>query len=590
MATEKINVWFRTKARVIFIIICVVIMIVWFVPVGRLLQARPVAKGEIYGEKVSSDQVQGLARILLFMTGRQDAQAQQLAMAQAWEAMILNKEAERYGVVATDEDVRTALLSRFGSEQGVLDMASYQSFLQEIQTPRPEFEASLKVFATANKLLTVVRDSMLMPDEDAWLWYARDNQQAKAAFLEMRAVDFAPLVSFNDEELRAFHQQYAEQDPKMDMNGIGYLEPERVKIEYALLPYDSVKVEATDEEVRQYYEDHKADYKLPKAADAAADAPDEYTPPADVAAAIKEKLSFEAAKKAVAEKMNAVNEEIWARLDVPFGSEEVRTIDLADIADQFGLEHVTTDFFTSDQVGTVLPGAETLINRAFGQGIGGIRRPSAPLSADRGMFVFQIIEDRPPRPAPFDEVKLQVAKDYQIEKGLDLAMEVAAKASEAKSLDAAAETVKTEIAALLKPGTAEAAKTPEQFFTRGVSQFFSRSSEIYGNRYQYHTGLPGNHNYARFADTAFALNEGEVSMVVEPVDARAVFLLERAGTKPADRAAFDKDKENIVRRLSRMKAEADLRTWLAEVRRRARPSKEVTEFIQLLPQWAVAEN
>ncbi len=75
-------------------------------------------------------------------------------------------------------------------------------------------------------------------------------------------------------------------------------------------------------------------------------------------------------------------------------------------------------------------------------------------------------------------------------------------------------------------------------------------------------------------------------MVIEPVDARAAFVLQRIATAPADRAAFEEDKENQLRWLGQRKAEADLRTWLAEVRRRARPSEEVMKLLQLLPRWA----
>jgi hypothetical protein len=589
MATAKLNQWFRAKTKVIFIIICVVIMVVWFVPIDRLLEGTGGTKGTIFGEGVPAGTVDSLAHMLFYLGGQQGRDAQYLAYAQTWESLILAHEAESYGINVSDEDIRTALMGRFASAQGGLDMDVYGAFLAEIQTPRPQFEKGLRTFIAANKMLAVVRDSMLMTEDEAWLWYARDKQWAKAAYIQLRGEDFAPFVSLNPEEIQRFYQTYADRDPDMDPNGVGYLQPERVKIEYVMLPFAGIldTVEVTDEEVGKYYEEHKEEYKLGKASTAPADAPDEYTPLETVAADIKGKLRLDKAKTVAAVRMKEVNEEIWKRLDVPFGSEEVRNVELAEIATQFGLECKTTDFFTADQAGQVIPGGEVLARLAFGRGTGGTYRPSAPLNGNDGMFIFQIVESHPAQAAPYEDVKLQVAKDYQMEQGLNLAMEIAAKAAEAPTLDAATEIIKTEAAALIEEKGDTEAK-PQDFYVRGESDYFSRPSEIWGQRYARFTGLPGNFNYVNFADRAFALKEGETAMAVEPEGSRAAFVLRRIGTRPADRAEFEKNKDNIIRQISQQKAEAHLLTWFEDVRRRARPSEEVMKFLQFLPQWAAA--
>ena len=73
---------------------------------------------------------------------------------------------------------------------------------------------------------------------------------------------------------------------------------------------------------------------------------------------------------------------------------------------------------------------------------------------------------------------------------------------------------------------------------------------------------------------------------VEPVGARAVFLMERTDVKPAEREEFEKDQDAIRRRLLSQKQAAVLLAWQNDLLRRARPSEEAMAHLSHLPGWS----
>jgi hypothetical protein len=347
-------------------------------------------------------------------------------------------------------------------------------------------------------------------------------------------------------------------------------------------------VVVTQQQVNAYYEAHKDQFRVPARAEAGKpEPPPTFKPLAEVAPQIESELRQEEATRAVDEDMKEVNDEIATETEVPFGSEEVRTADFAAIAAKFKLVHQVTPLFPADKASFILPGASDLATKAFGQSVSNIRRPSVTLAATEGKFVFQILKIQDPRPALYEAIKPQVEKDYRLAEGYKMAEQLADEALKANptSLDAAAEKIEAAIAERLKTvplALDEVQKSPKDFVQLGRSDFFGRPKEYMGFKFPVRTGLPGNFSYGNFVDEAFALNDNVVGKAAEPGDARAVFLLKRAAVKPADPAEFDKDRARITDDLLNRKREAARQTWLAEVRRRAKPSPEVMKYLTAL--------
>jgi len=577
----------RSKAKVFLVVICSVIMVTWLVPWSNLFGKQRGGTVKIFGKAVPADRMLALEHTLYALTpARQRRDTQRLA-AQAGDALILDEEARRYGISASDADVAEFIQRRFTPPAGVpVAQDPYGAFLEDSRISASEFESSLKVLLTGSQLLQAVRSSVTLPSDEAWLWYGRDKERVKAAYIELRADDLAPLVPLDEKALNAFYEQHKEVLPDKAPDGVGYLEPKQVKIEYILCRYQPYLAKAviTPEQIASYYEAHKDQYLGPKVE---GKPPPAAKPLAEVKSEIESSLRKAEAERAVDEVMKAVGDAVSNATDVPFGSPEEPVADFAAIAKAHGLTCEVSPLFSAKEVEAVLPGANELATKAFT-----IHElvPSRPLAARDGKFIFQIphngIVDE--HPAPFEKVRARVEADYRREKGFALAVELASAEQGAPNLDAAAAKLETEIANLLKarPAAKEEEKgkergkppaDPKAYFKRGESEFFSRPQEFPqfpGVKWSFAIGMPGNFNYGHFAEAAFAVEDGKVALALEPVDARAAYLLMRVDVEPADRTAFEKDKAKIVQDFLGRKQDAVLRTWLADVRRRANPSGE----------------
>ena len=588
MHMAAMNKWMREQAKWFLIGICVIIMVTWLVPWNYLMGGTRGPQGRIFGKMVPAQTVEALAMTLSSLSQpRLDAQA---ARAEAWQTLILAEEAKRYRISAGDDEVTEFLKRRFPVESGMgYDAKAYAAFLQRTVISEQAFESSVKARLTALMLARAVLMSVTLPEDEGWLWYARDNERVMAEYIALRAEAFAPLVAADDKSLQEFYEEHKGTAPERDPNGVGYLEPEEVSIEYVLCPFSRYlnSVVVTRQQVNAYYDAHKDQYRVsPPPQPGKPVEPPRFKPLAEVAVQIEADLRKTEAMRAADEDMKDANDEIAVQTEVPFGSEEVRTADFAGIAKKFNLIHQVTPLFPADKADSMLPGASELVSKAFGQSAADIRRPSVTLAARDGEFVFQILQIQDPRPASFEAIRKKVEKDYRAAKGYELAQETADQAlkDNPSSLDAAAANIEAAVAERLKALSftkEEISKDLKDCVQRGKSDFFARARESMGLRYATNTGLPGNFAYSNFVDEAFALKENEVGKALEPNGAYAVFLLKRIAVKPADHAEFEKNIASITADLLTRKRDTVRQTWLADVRRSAQPSKEVMNYLSL---------
>jgi len=590
-----VNQWLRTKATYFLAGICVILMCVWIIPWQQLIRQHPATTGKIFGKDVDGDEVSDIARTLSMLQQQRDSRTSNEELtATAWETEIYCEEAKSYGITASDADVANVLKARFGMTD---DSAESQKYLTQVLTnhglTRKQFNASVKSLLISVKLQNSILTGVLLPENEAWLWYSRENQKTQAEYLELSAAAIAPLVTVTDKQLDEFYTKHKDLSPEESPDHIGYLLPERVKIEYVLVPTApyAAKAVVTQRQIEQYYDEHKEQFKkAPPAGTEEKPAPAEYRPLSEVAASIEATLKNEAAGRSADEQIREVRTEALKQMEVPWGSREVRSADFAALAAKFGLLCKATDFFSADEVNTILPGATELEQKAFGQAASAKGVPSAPLSATAGKFIFQLKDVDPSKPAPRESIAAQLATDCRQQNAINLATEIAAKARTAATFAAAEESVKASltdaIAKAVPVDGKPVEKDPAKYYTKGETQFFGRPMEFYGQRFaRGAVGLPGPGQHLAFIDAAFALKIGEVGIADEAVDARAVYLFARTKNQPASREDFDKSRQMVEQMLMAQKREAVRKSWVDDVRRRAKPSENVLKFLRLLPEW-----
>jgi len=615
---SQVNVWLRSKEKLVLTALCCILMVTFVIggsTMVSLFKPAPIPDGRIFGKKVSGGDVFNLARQLALFTDSDRGFRKEMLLALAWDVTISLEEAKRYGIRASDADLNKALAQRFPLKDGGLDFAAYRNFLGRHAVNRGDYEDTLKSLLTAQKVRAMVQESVTLPGEEAWRWYSRDNERVKARYIQIQARDLAPLVNAEESELKSFYKQYRDTENGKGPYGAGYLEPEKVRIEYVFASAGKFGKDAkiSDKQIEERYEADKdklfrkppspkkdSDKAKAKKDDKKAEKPEKeeiaYKPLAEVRKQIERTLRKEAGDKKVDAVMKEVNEAIWKALDVDLNADEEPTVDLAALAKRFKLDYRKTGLFSADEIPTILPGASDLKERAFGQSLDNVGVAKPVLKARDGKFTFKLLEIKRPSPAPFEKVRDKVEEHLRLKKASELALEIVSNAVGAADLDAAGKIVEEAVANLLKDaGDKVKKKKATDYYRAGESKAFTRPREFYGGRkFHYGSGLPGNFNSVNFAEVAFHLKDGEVGMADDsdpatPIEERrvnAVYLLQRSGVELPDREKFDAEKARIVPRLLRSKRQEVLAAWRQDLRRRAHPSEEVMKFLRLLPDWA----
>jgi len=490
--------------------------------------------------------------------------------------------------------VANVLKARFGLTD---DSAANEKFLTQFLSnrgiTRKQFDASIKSLLISVKLQNAILTAVTLPDSEAWLWYSRENQKIQAEYLELSAAALEPLAEVTEKQLEEFYTRHKLLSPEESPDRIGYLLPEKVKIEYVLVPNQPYadKAVITQRQVEQYYETHKEQYKKnPPAAAGETPAEPSYQSPSEVAFSIEGILKKEEATRAADEQIKEIRTEALKQMEVPWGSREVRSADMAALAAKFGATYKLTDFFSADEINGVLPGAVELEQKAFGQAASAKGVPSAPMSAAVGKFIFQLKEVDPSKPAPRESVEAQLKKDCLQQNAVNLATEIAAKARSAGTFAAAEESVKAALSEAIAKAPAvegkEIEKDPAKYIRKGETQFFGRPMQFYGQRFaRGAVGLPEPGQHLAFIDAAFSLKKGEVGMADEAVESRAVYLFVRTRDQPAIREDFAKSRQMVEQMLMAQKQQAVRESWVDDVRRRAKPSENVMKLLKLLPDW-----
>ena len=258
----------------LLLLICAA-MVIAFVPggLGSELTGTP-GKGvvaKVGGNDISADDVRATARQMLQQQAPQaGAQASMLlpfftqrAAEQLITRQALIVEAGRMGLRVTPAEVRDELqhgryAATFFPGGNFIGQQEYEDLLQRYNLTTTKFEQSVGDDILLTKLQALISSSTGVSDEQIHDEFVKQNTKVKFDYAYLKQDDLRKGLHPTDEELKAYYESHK----ASYANSI----PEKRKVKYAVI--DTAKAEAevqvTQDDLRSYYDQHRDQYRVPE--------------------------------------------------------------------------------------------------------------------------------------------------------------------------------------------------------------------------------------------------------------------------------------------------------------------------------------
>ena len=172
-------------------------------------------------------------------------------------------EARRLHLQATDEEVRNFLhQGQFGDalfpKGEFVGQTKYEDFVQQnFSMSVSQFEDLVKEQLLISKLIAMIQGNITVPESEVKQDYLKQNLKAKFSYAVLTPEEMRKQVKVTDTELRAFYDKHKQEY----VNSI----PEKRKARYIAISTSNIPgVNASDDDVKAYYNQHADQYKLPE--------------------------------------------------------------------------------------------------------------------------------------------------------------------------------------------------------------------------------------------------------------------------------------------------------------------------------------
>ncbi len=518
-----------------FLVIIVFSFVIWgMVWPSDLEKAEQAnAAGSLDGETVGHGEFRSaylntyLARALALgrevqSTPESDAVLRRLS----WQRLATLREANRMGLVATDDELRGAIRANFAETDGGFDPARYQAFLQNFIRPlgfsTAQFEQHLREEIQIQKLANLIgRQATVTPLEirrtfDTLL----DTFEVEYAFAG--PADVEQDVKVSDDDVRRLFDE----DPA------AFTIPEQREVTYAAFPvadYFEADLEISDDDVQDYYELNIADYTTTET--------DTNGQPREVVAdldEVRDGIVAALRRQAAVEKADAAAAELAYRA---LPDREGTVPEFAAEAEKAGRKAQTLAPFSRFSV-PLEDGGAALAAAAFELAPNSYDRVSSTIAGTDNVYVLYLENVQAPRVPAFEEVADQV-REVARQKAL-----AAALAAKGTALREAAEA-----------GLAAGKSFADAVAATGVQ---AQSAEPF-------TGMSGSTSTNEIVQTlvqaVVSYNPGEVTEPAPHADGLVVAYV-KART-PADPATFDSYQAEIASAIRARRGQGLFRDWQA---------------------------
>ena len=631
-----ISRWVRRNARYLLAVVVVLLMVSWGVgPVLRQCsRSGSGTAGVIRGGSVIEHHLKAAARNLriahmLGIMGPDLRQfvfqdTQQIGGDQAWRYLVLVREAEAAGIQVTQEEamaLRKALPAF--TTRGSFDTPSYQAFLDRYDLRDSYVRSALSAWASTLMLRSFKTEAVKMSQGELWEQYAYGDEKARVKFVAIEPELFLPMAQVSGDDLQQHYEQHKETIPDPLEGIIGYKFPEAVRIEYALASAEDFieRIEITDAEVSDYYEDNKSEFRIPeqeKEEDAEgveqprdedtqtdAGAEDEAGSTAETQEQPKEEAEAvevdsdkpqEAAEESGPEQkryrpLSEVKEEIrdkllGARAEAAAGEAGDKGLDylqsredsfinerlpLEQMALTFGLRYVAVesrtgnDFVSAYELESLVPEGRKVAEFAFDRTLG-LYYPHR-IDTEQGPLICQVLAHRESQVLPYEQVADRVRENVLRENALARAKDFADRLMQQaarSSLEEAVEKMNDVLAFLLEEKGNESES--------GQDEEAAPELEIVETDSFTRDALYVHDKGGRMAETvgkAFSMGLKELAVVTELRPRSMCYVVEKTAEQEADPEQFHSEKALFQMILLRSKQRAMVRAWMEELLQRS---------------------
>jgi len=223
----------------------------------------PSFAGTIFGKKVSFDEYgqswRAVKNEALMKYDNFDEIYKELDLeGEAWIRMILLREAERYKIKASDEEVRQAIGSLpFFVRNNRFDMMLYeQGITNSLRVTPREFEEDIRGSIKIAKLANIVTEDIRASQEEILESYKEENEKIKIAYALLPVEDFSQDISVSEEDIESYYNANAET----------FRLPERVDVEFIEFKYGDYtgEIDIDEDELLYYYESRLEEFEHPE--------------------------------------------------------------------------------------------------------------------------------------------------------------------------------------------------------------------------------------------------------------------------------------------------------------------------------------
>ncbi len=258
----------------LLLLICAA-MVIAFVPggLGSELTGTP-GKGvvaKVAGDDITADEVRETARQMLQQQMPQGGANMSMLLPffaqRAAEQLITRQaliaEAGRVGLRVTPAEVRDELqhgryAATFFPGGNFIGQQEYEDLLQRYNLTTTKFEESVGHDILLTKLQALIASSAGVSDAQIHEEFVKQNTKVKFDYAYLKQDDLKKGLHPTDEELKAYYESHK----ATYANSI----PEKRKIKYAVI--DTAKAEAdvqvTQDDLRAYYDNHRDQYRVPE--------------------------------------------------------------------------------------------------------------------------------------------------------------------------------------------------------------------------------------------------------------------------------------------------------------------------------------